>query len=79
MGFIKRWDAVDICRQINTAARECSSPYNDGFVAWQAKQDLYKILWAAELALKSCPEFSLESDWLKEQEKTEVWNSLNHN
>lgn len=72
MSFIKKWDVADISRQINTAAYECSSPYNDGFNAWGVKQDLYRMKWLIEDALRRCPQFSPEEDWLREQEKKKV-------
>lgn len=72
MGFIQRWDIADISRQINTASAECSSPYNDGFVAWGIKQDLYQIKILLDDALKRCPTFAGEEEWLREQEKKKV-------
>lgn len=72
MSFIKRWDVADIVQQIQRATAECTDPRNDGFVAWGVKQDLYQIKFMLDEALKRCPEFSPESDWLREQEKQKV-------
>jgi hypothetical protein len=38
----------------------------DGFCCWGQKQKLYRILWAAEEALKDAPYFVGEDEWLKE-------------
>lgn len=72
MGFKKNWDVATVAQQINTMAYECSSPYNDGYVAWGVKQDLYRIKWLVEDALKRCSTFSPEEEWLKEQEQKKI-------
>jgi len=72
MGFKKNWDITDIARQINILSYEISSPYNDGFIGWGCKQDLYMIKWIVEDALRRCPNFSGEEEWLREQEKKKV-------
>jgi len=72
MGFIKNWDVADITRQINSAANNCRSPYTDGFTGWSIKQDLYQIKWILDEAIRLCPNFSPEDEWLKEQEKKKV-------
>jgi hypothetical protein len=72
MSFIKRWDVANIAQQINTAAYECASPYNDGFVGWGVKQDLYRIKWILEDALNRCPHYAPEDEWLREHEKQKV-------
>lgn len=72
MGFKKSWDVANIAGQINSAAYECSSPYNDGYTGFYTKQDLYRIKWILEDALKRCPEYAGEAEWLREQEKKQV-------
>jgi hypothetical protein len=72
MGFKKNWDVATVAQQINTMAYECSSPYNDGYVAWGVKQDLYRIKWLVEDALKRCGTFSPEEEWLREQEQKKI-------
>ena len=72
MGFRKPLDVIEIVRQINVATYECNSVQNDGFTSWNIKQDLYQIKWILEAALKSCPEYSHEAQWLKEQEQKRI-------
>lgn len=72
MGFKKSWDAIDVISQISSLARECTSPYNDGFVGWGCKQDLYKIQEAVNDALRRCPTYSGEQEWLTEQEQKRI-------
>jgi len=70
--MIKRWNVEDIIRQINSAYYACTDPRMDGFVTWGVKQDLYQIKWILDDALRKCPTFSPEDEWLREQEKTRV-------
>ncbi len=72
MGFKKSWDTADVLSQISSLARECSSPYNDGFIGWGCKQDLYQIQEAVNEALRRCPTFSGEEEWLTEQEQKRI-------
>lgn len=48
----------------------CTDARMDGFSQWSKKQELYEILWAAEEALKKCPNFSIEQEWLVEKNKS---------
>lgn len=72
MGFKKSWDPSVVAQHINSAAYECTSPYNDGFTAFYTKQDLYRMKWLIDDALNSCPKFAGEDEWLREQEKKRV-------
>lgn len=76
MGFAKSWDVASVAQNINAAAYECSSPYNDGFTAFYTKQDLYRMKWLIDDALNRCPTFAGEEEWLREQEKKKVINIL---
>lgn len=72
MGHKKQLDVSAIAGQINTAAYECMSPYNDGFIAWGYKQDLYMLREILDNAIRRCPTFAPEEEWLREQEKKKV-------
>jgi len=76
MGFKKNWDISEVSRQVHTIARECSSPYNDGFTAFELKKDLYQIKFIVEAALSNSPKFEGEENWLTEQEKKRIINIL---
>jgi hypothetical protein len=78
MGFKKNWDVPDIARQINVLTHEINSPYNDGFLSWGCKQDLYRIKWLVDDALKRCGNYSGEEEWLKEQEKKQIIKILSN-
>jgi hypothetical protein len=69
----KNWDLADIAKQIHSLARECASPYNDGFTAFECKKDLYQLKQIIDDALKMSPDFGdLEKQWLQEQEKKRI-------
>lgn len=73
MGIHKSWDVSDISNQLHALARECRSPYNDGFTAFHFKQDLYQLKSIVDAALADSPDFGqLEKDWLQEQEKKRI-------
>lgn len=49
----------------------------DSFLQWGAKQDLWRLKWILDQAIKDCPHFSAtEDDWLKEEEKKQVMRIL---
>jgi hypothetical protein len=69
----KSWSVEEIATQVHALARECSSPYNDGFTAFDCKKDLYQIKFLVDQALNNSPNFSsLEEEWLTEQEKKRI-------
>ena len=72
MGFKKSWDTADVMSQIGSLARECTSPHNDGYTGWYCKQDLYQIQQAVNEAIRRCPTFSGEQEWLTEQEQKRI-------
>jgi hypothetical protein len=79
MGFKKNWDVAYILRQIHSAARECSSPYNDGFNQWEIKQDLYMIQETIVDALKRCSTFGdTEQQWLKDRDQRKIIKILKY-
>ena len=66
------WSVDEIATQIHAIARECSSPYNDGFTGFELKKDLYQIKEILEKAIKQSPTFYGEQEWLTEQEKKRI-------
>jgi hypothetical protein len=76
MGFRKPLDVNDVKLQLLQAHGEICSPYNDGFVQWELKKELYGIKFLLAEMLKQEPTFSGEDDWLEEQDKKRVWSEL---
>jgi hypothetical protein len=72
------YEIGDILRSIQKAVRCNTDSGGEGGYAWGAKQDLYKIKWAAEEALKQCNIFEEEDQWLKEQEKKKIVKILSN-
>ncbi len=77
MGFVKRWDAEDIQRQINVCAAQMNSHYNDGFTQWYCKQDLLMLKYQLDEILRSAPTFAPEQQFLDDLNKNTVWKRLN--
>jgi len=76
MGFQKP-DLISAYQQVNRAATEMNSPFNDGYSSWFVKQDLYQLYFHIQKTLKEAPCFDkLEKEWLEEHYKNEVWNTL---
>jgi hypothetical protein len=73
MGFMKRWDLNDIRSQIQRCGVEVLSPYNDGFVAWSCKRDLYELKFIIEELLSEAPKFgSEETNLIQEYEQKKL-------
>jgi len=72
MGYKRSYNIIEAFAIVRAAASECSNPRNDGFISWGVKQDLYQLKWQLDALLKDCPKFSLEEDWLKEQEQIKI-------
>jgi len=76
MGFRKPMDYNSVHHQIYLSGVELNSPYNDGFVQWEVKKELYKIKWLVDAILKDSSNFVGEEEFLKENEKKEMWRTL---
>jgi len=72
MGYKYTYNITDAIIQVNKAQRECCDPRLDGYVAFGIKQDLYQLKFILEDALRRCPTFAGEAEWLREQEKEKV-------
>jgi hypothetical protein len=76
MGYTRSYSVTKAAQEINSAAYDASDSRMDGYTCWGAKQDLYRLKWILEDALKRCPQFSVEQDWLKEQEQARILKIL---
>jgi hypothetical protein len=76
MGHKYQLNMASIAGQINSAVHEQNSGYTDGFVGWGYKQDLYRLKWILEDALRRSPSYLFEDDWLREQEQKKIIDIL---
>jgi len=67
---------TQIISQISSLARECSSPYNDGFTGFELKKNLHELKFFLDQAVANSPEFQGEHEWLTEQEKKRILKIL---
>ena len=62
-------DIDDIMSRIRKMNIEMTSPYNDGYVSWGIKQDLYLLKFFLDKVIADAPNFKGEEDWLKDKEQ----------
>ena len=76
MGFKYSYTADDMStavRVINAIRFDVCDMRSDSYVQWGAKQDLWRLKWILDDAIKACPTFSyVEEEWLKEQEQKKI-------
>jgi hypothetical protein len=77
MSFVQRWNTDQILMQLRQCAAEMNDWRNDGYNQWSCKQDLYRVKFELDRLLKTSPHFSMEAEWLEEQQKQQVWDMLN--
>jgi hypothetical protein len=77
MAFVKRWNADQTLIQLRQCAAEMNDWRNDGYSQWSCKQDLYRVKFELDRLLATSPHFSMEEEWLEEQQKQQVWDILN--
>jgi hypothetical protein len=68
----KDWSVDNIANQLRMLARECSDYGNDGISSFEIKKDLWQIKFLLDDLIKSTPYFSMEEQWLTEQEKKRI-------
>jgi hypothetical protein len=79
--LIRNWNAGEIIGEIQKIYFATTDARMDGYTTWACKQDLYRVQFALNRMLKNCPTYSLEDEWLEEQQlerdKAQVWRTLN--
>jgi hypothetical protein len=78
MGFMKRWDVLDIESQLHSCYAQASSGYNDGFVSRSCKHDLIRLKYIIDNMLENCPDFVGDDELIEELEKEKTWRVLKH-
>lgn len=76
MGFQKPMNFNNIHSQISKAGYELNNFYNDGFVQFEIKKDLYRIKWLVDDILKGASTFVGEDEFLKEHDEEEIIKKL---
>jgi hypothetical protein len=76
MGYRKPMDYNSVHHQIYMAGVELNSPYNDGFITYEIKKDLYKLKWLLDEIMADSPTFADEEEFLKEHSQTKMWRTL---
>ena len=76
MSFKKTWDADHIIRDLAACTSEVRSAYNDGFLSWGCKQDLYRVKYALNQMLRDTPTFAGEQQYVESLESMQTWEIL---
>ena len=69
-------DIDDIMSKIRKMNIEMSSPYNDGYVSWGIKQDLYILKFFLDKVVADAPTFVGEDEWLQDREQEVIMEIL---
>lgn len=72
----KTWHIADITGQIYSMARECASPFNDGYTSFEIKKDLWELKFVIDQAIRNTPTFNDEDQWLTTQEQKRILKHL---
>ena len=72
MGFEQAHSISEIYSKIRAMVTECNRLDVNDIVGWGIKQDLYQLRDIVNDALKACPEYSKETEWLKTQEQKKL-------
>ena len=70
--MIKNWNTNEVRNELNKIYWACTDPRMDGFVTWGCKQDLYRVKFMIDDMLSKCPTYSVEEEWLREQEAEKI-------
>lgn len=76
MGFKKPMDINSVKHQIYMSGVELCSPRNDGYTAWEIKQDLYCLKWLIDDIMRHSPTFVDEDEFINEHQKRVVFREL---
>lgn len=76
MGYRAPLDYNAITHNLWVASTEMNSPYNDGYVTFEIKKDLYKIKFLLDDILKNGPHYVGEEEFLKEMEQQKIMDIL---
>lgn len=76
MGFEQAHTISEIYQKVRAMVTECNRLDVNDAVAFGIKQDLYQLRDVVNDALKACPEYSKEAEWLKGQEQKKLLNML---
>ncbi len=76
MSFKITWNADSIIRDLQACTHQVNNAYNDGFVSWGCKQDLYRVKYALDEMLSRSVRFAGEDEWIQKLEAERSWKIL---
>ena len=72
----KDWNVTQVIGECQKMYFGATDPHMTGFVNWPCKQDLYRVKFAVDEMLAKTSKFSVEDEWLLEQEQQQMWKVL---
>ena len=70
------WNVNRVIGECQKMYHGATDPHMTGWVNWPCKQDLYRVKFAVDEMLKNTGDFAGEQEWLEEQEKQQMWQTL---
>lgn len=74
--MIKNWSVDQIISEIRKIQWAGNDPRSDGFTTWHYKKEMYHIKWALEEMMSNMSTYEGEKEFVRDHEKTLVWNAL---
>lgn len=74
--MIHNWNVDNVIAECRKMYAGANDPYTTGWNNWPCKQDLYRVKFAVDEMLRNTSKFTPEDEWLDEQEKQRVWQTL---
>ena len=70
------WNVNQVIADCQKMYRGATDNYETGYNNWPCKQDLYRVKFAVDEMLAKTSKFSVEDEWLLEQEQQQMWKVL---
>ena len=74
--MIRNWSVQSIKSEISKISFAENDAGMTGFVTWDCKKDLYRILWFVEDTLDNCSTYGGEDEFLKSREQQKLLKTL---
>ncbi len=72
----KDWNVNQVISECQKMYFGATNPHMTGWVNWPCKQDPYRVKFAVDDMLAKTSRFSVEDEWLLEQEQQQMWKVL---
>ena len=74
--MIHNWNVDQVIAECRKMYSGANNSYETGWNNWPCKQDLYRVKFAVEEMLQNTSKFAPEDEWLEQQKKEKMWQTL---